>query len=171
MELKPLRRKHPKGFWVEFRSLKVDVLFKKRDNWKNGNDNPDHDFCVYGWLSPWGKFYYHGMGRYREIDWTHCRAVSHYHDMVDNTVNEDWVCVIFCVGLTSLEAHIMEAQMILFALETNRLSKRGQYVWDRESLINKRQERKYERMIEEYLNLDGNNDWETLRREINGYQR
>jgi hypothetical protein len=59
--------------------------------------------------------------------------------------------------------------------KNRRLSKRGSYKWDGVSLINKQQERtyegvKYEILFDEYLNLDdGNNYWETFRREINYY--
>jgi hypothetical protein len=48
-------------------------------------------------------------------------------------------------------------------------SRKGQRVWDGVSLINKRREWSHEKLIEKNLKLDGNNDWETLRREINGY--
>lgn len=151
---------------MEFRSLDFKSLLKKRErNWFNS----DHDFCVYGWKAPNGDFYYIGMGRYKDIDWEHCRAVSHNGDLLCFTITPEWECIIFCYGGTSLECHVIEAQLIKWSAEVKGLTKRGKKVWDAESMINKRHERTYERMIEEYLNLDGNNDWETLRREIYDY--
>ena len=62
--------------------------------------------------------------------------------------------------MTSKEAHILEAYLI--AKSKRKLSKIGQKKWDGVSLINKKREKKYEGLFEEYLNLDGNNDWETF---------
>ena len=85
--------------------------------------------------------------------------------MLCKTIDPSWICEILCFGLTSKEAHIIEAYLLQLSNRT--FSKFRTYAWDGQSLINKKRERKYERMIEEYLNLDGNNYWETLRREIN----
>jgi hypothetical protein len=70
-------------------------------------------------------------------------------------------------------ACILEAKLL--RMVTNRtFSKRGCYEWDGISLINKQREYKYQgvefnTLFEEYLNLDGNNYWEALRRQINRY--
>lgn len=159
-----LRKQHPKGFWTIFRNLDLNLIFKKRDrDWFN----IDRDFCVYVWKDPNGRIQYIGMGRYYEDNWTNCRPLNHNNDMLTNTITTEWTCEILFYGASSLEAHIVEAHII--TLSNRNRSHRGQYVWDGESLINKKREKKYERMIEEYLNLDGNNYWETIRREINGY--
>lgn len=166
MTIKPLKRKYPKGFIIEYRLIDLKkFLIKRQKNW----NNIDHDFCVYGWLAPWGTFYYIGMGRYKDIDWEHCRAVSHNGDLLAFTITSEWRCIIYCYGATSFEAHIIEAQMIIWAADARGLSKRGQKVWDGKSMINKRFERKYEKLIKEYLNLNGDYNWEIIRREIYCY--
>ena len=166
-----LRKRHPKGFWVVFRTdLDLNVIFKKRDrDWFN----LDRDFCVYVWKDPSGLIQYIGMGRYYQGElysvtlWKISRPFMHKNDLLSNVISDSWICEILCYGCSNKEAHIIEAQLI--TLCDRPLSKRGQTKWDGVSLINKRRERKYENMIEEYLSLDGNNYWETLRREINGY--
>lgn len=58
--------------------------------------------------------------------------------------------------MTSKEAHILEASLILNANRS--LSKPGTKEWNRESLINKKREKKWERLITEYLIIgNGNN--------------
>ena len=159
-----LKKKHPRGFWTIFRNLDLNLIFKKRDkDWFN----LDRDFCVYTWKDIKGCVQYVGMGRYWDIEnkWYFSRPFSHTKDMLCKTIDPSWICEILCFGLTSKEAHIIEAYLLQLSNRT--FSKFRTYAWDGQSLINKKRERKYERMIEEYLNLDGNNYWETLRREIN----
>lgn len=166
-----LKKKHPLGFWVKFRCLDLNVAFKNRDvDWFNC----DRDFCTYIWKDQNGQIQYIGMGRYWDLykygfdKWSWSRPFVHKNDLLKNTISNDWICEILFMGCTSKEAHIIEAYLIQLCERS--LSKIGQYVWDKVSLINKKRERKYERMFKEYLNLDnGNNYWETLRREINGY--
>lgn len=166
-----LNKKHPLGFLVKFRCLDLNVAFKNRDvDWFNC----DRDFCTYVWKDQNGLIQYIGMGRYWNLykygfdKWSWSRPFNHKNDLLKNTISNDWICEILFMGCTSKEAHIIESYLIQLCERS--LSKIGQYVWDGVSLINKKREKKYERMFKEYLNLDnGNNYWETLRREINGY--
>ena len=166
-----LKQKHPLGFLVKFRCLDLNVIFSKRDSdWFNN----DRDFCTYIWKDPKGVIQYIGIGRYWDLykygfkKWTQSRPFKHQKDMLANTINEDWICEILFIGCTSKEAHIIEAYLI--TCSERPLSNIKSYVWDGVSLINKKREKRYERMFEEYLNLDNwNNYWETIRREINGY--
>ncbi len=162
MKLTTLKKKHPSGFWVVFSNLDLNKIFKKRDlNWFHG----DRDFCVYLWVDEFNNCQYIGMGRYYNLmsypvnKWKYSRPFNHKKDLLIKSIKSNWKCIILSYGMTSKEAHIYEAFLIS---SSNRfLSKKGQKYWDGETLINKKRERKYEGMFEEYLNLDGNNYWET----------
>lgn len=148
---------HPKdGYAIDLnRLIDLTQVFKRRDT-----DNWDRDFCVYIFEDAFGIEQYYGMGRYWDITkgskWLQSRPFKHRNDLLCNCINSDWTCRIVGMGMTSIEAHILESYYIK---NSNRnLSKIGIKEWDRESLINKRRERKWERLITEYLNLgDGNN--------------
>ena len=165
-----LKKQHDLGFWVYFLLLDLDKIFKKRDkNW-----NAKHDRCVYVWVKD-SVIYYIGQGWFREIDWQNGRPFHlDCNDMLTNTIDESWTCVILSWGLTMFEARLWESKLI--DLYEGDLSKPGAYVWDGKSLMNKKRERSYkgivfETVYDDYLNLeDGNNYWETFRRKINGNQ-
>ena len=151
-----------------FLLLDLGFIFKKRDrSWTS-----KHDRCVYVWMKD-GRIYYIGQGWFKEINWQEGRP---FHldsdDMLTNTIDESWTCVILSWGLTKFEARLLESYLI--SLYTGKLSTKGSYEWDGKSLMNKHRERKYkgvvfENVYQEYLNLeDGNNYWETFRRKVNG---
>lgn len=102
------------------------------------------------------------------------RPFTHYGDIVANTIDSDWTCVILASNLTKMEACIMEAKL-LSLVEDRTFTRRGQYVWDGVSLMNKQREYKYKGisyryLFEEYLNLnDGSNYWKDLKFQINKY--
>ena len=148
---------HPKdGYAIDLNSI-IDLtqVFIKRDT-----DNWDRDFCVYTFKDEFKCIQYYGMGRYYDIvpssKWLKSRPFSHKNDLLKNTINSEWTCEIIGLGMTSLEAHVLEAYLI--KSDNRKLSKIGTNKWDRCSLINKRRERKWEKKITEYLNLgNGNN--------------
>lgn len=121
-----------------------------------------------------GIIYYIGQGWYTEIKWEESRP---FHldcdDMLTNTIDSSWSCIIISSGLTKFEARLLEAYLI--SLYDGELSKPGNYVWDGKSLINKHREYtykgvKFEAVYDYYLNLkDGNNYFETFRRKVNNY--
>lgn len=135
-----------------------DKLFKKRDS-------EIRDCCVYAWMYN-GIVYYIGEGR---ID----REIKHQRDLLSRVIGPGWICVIITSNLTKKEGCIIEAYLLRTTTRT--FSTRGQYIWDGVSLINKQREFtykgvSYEVLFEEYLNLDnGNNYWETFRRQIDCY--
>ena len=94
-------------------------------------------------------------------------------DMLRNTIDNSWTCVILSWGLTVFEARLLESYLI--SLYDGKLSNPGSKEWDGESLINKHREYQYKGHIfkeeySQYLNLeDGNNYWETFRRKVNNY--
>ena len=79
-------------------------------------------------------------------------------------MNKNWVIRIIASGLTKNQAKALEAYFIREASKRRALSKKGQFVWDGVSLMNKHREWKAEKMIDKYLNLDGNNYWEVISR-------
>lgn len=163
-----LKKKANNGCWIKFALLDLNRLFKQRDRdwWEK------HDCSVYFWLYK-GTVYYIGHGRLDMNNWQEGRQFHiGCNDMLSNTIDSRWTCEIIH-GLTKKEARILEAYFISIAQRP--FSKIGTYVWDGVSLINKRREVNYKKnvpfkqLFKEYLNLDGNNYWETFRRKINGY--
>lgn len=79
------------------------------------------------------------------------RPFNHDSDLLANSINDNWVC--YCIlGLSEIEARCLEA---LFISQSNqKLSKIKASVLETGCLINKRREKKYERLINEYLNLE-----------------
>ena len=157
MQVSLSKLRHPKdGYTIDLnRLIDLTQIFKKRDT-----ESWDRDFCVYIFEDENGIPQYYGMGRYYDIlnhtiaKWLSSRPFSHRKDLLKNTVNSNWTCRIIGLGMTSSEAHILEAYLIL---RSNRvLSKKGTKEWDRCSLINKKRERKWERLTTEYLD-NGNN--------------
>ena len=147
---------HPKdGYKIDLnRCIDLTRILKKRDT-----ESWDRDFCVYVFEDENGIPWYIGMGRYYDMTtftiskWLKSRPFSHRKDLLKKVVNNKWTCRIVGLGMTSKEAHILEAYMIIRADKP--LSKRGAKEWDRCSLINKKRERKWERLTDEYLD-DGN---------------
>lgn len=168
MDIPIFKKKHYLGFWTEFHNLDLSIIFKKRDRDWNAN----HDYCVYMWKHN-NRVHYIGKGKFQMEFWQDARPFIHKHDTLAYTLDSSWTCMILAWGLTDKEARILEAKLI--GLNERKFSKTGTYKWDGESLINKRRELtykgvSYEVLFEEYLNLDnGNNYWETFRREVNGY--
>jgi hypothetical protein len=163
---------HPKdGYSIDLNRL-IDLtrVFKKRDT-----SSWDRDFCVYIFEDSYKVERYYGMGRY--FDLTHytkskwlnqSRPFTHKKDLLNNTISSDWTCRIIGYGMTSEEAHVLEAYIILNSKLP--LSKIGTKKWDRKSLINKRREKKWEKLMTEYLNLgNGNNSWIIAKRQTNDY--
>jgi len=151
---------HPKdGYAIDLnRLIDLTQIFKKRDV-----DSWDRDFCVYIFEDNSKIERYYGMGRYFDIihygksKWLNkSRPFNHKNDLLINTVNSDWTCRIVGLGLTSKEAHILEAYLITNSSKT--LSKFNTKEWNRESLINKKREKKWERLITEYLKLNNGNN-------------
>lgn len=147
------------SFFILYPLINSSNLFKKRDT-------GDRDYCVYIWMYR-RIVYYIGEGREN-------RCITHKNDLLERVIGPGWICVMFAVGLTKMEGCILEAWLL--SIITNRaFTQRGQTVWDGKSLINKQREYtykgvKFEQLFKEYLNLDnGNNDWETFRRQINYY--
>lgn len=148
---------------IVFRNLDLNEVFRLRDkDWF-----AEHEYYVYLWKL-FSKVHYIGKGKGNRFD-------DHKGDMLEKTIDDRWICEIIAWGLTNKEARMLEAMLIKIACEERNLSRRGTYLWDGKSLINKRRELtykgvSYEVLFEEYLNLDnGNNYWETFRREVNGY--
>ena len=133
-------------------------MFKKRDT-----ESWDRDFCVYIFEDEFGIEQYYGMGRYYDLTrynknkWLNrSRPFKHKNDLLSNCVNSEWTCRIVGLGMTSLEAHVLEAHYIV---NCNRnLSKIKAKEWDRKFLINKRRERKWEKLMSEYLNFNNGNN-------------
>ena len=121
-----------------------------------------------------GRIYYIGQGIWDDNYWQ-CSRPFHLNsnDLLSNTIDSSWTCIIIANGLTIVEARLIESYLI--SLYDGDLSSIGSFVWDGKSLINKHREYRYrglefEKMYNKYLNLeDGNNFWETFRRQINGY--
>lgn len=101
------------------------------------------------------------------------RYINHHNDELSYVQqHEELTCEILVDNLTEFESRLGEAYLL--QTTTRRLTKKGQHYTDPAALINKRIERNYrglcfEWFFKEYLNLDGNNCWETLRRKINYY--
>ena len=93
-----------------------------------------------------GIIYYIGQGWFNEINWQEGRP---FHmdcdDMLRNTIDESWTCVIISWGLTKFEARLLEAYLI--NLYDGELSKPGTYKWDGKSLMNKHRERTYKGVV------------------------
>ena len=150
--------RHPKdGYVIDLnRLIDLTEIFKVRNT-----ENDDWEFCVYIFEDELGIPRYYGMGRYYDVtkhktgEWLSSRPFNHRNDLLKATITPDWTCRIVAYGMSSSEAHILEAMLILYANEP--LSKRGTKEWDRVSLINKRRERKWEKQVNEYLNLDNGN--------------
>lgn len=148
--------RHPKdGYAIDLnRLIDLTQVFKKRDT-----ENWDREFCVYIFEDEFNINQYYGMGRYWDITnkkWLKSRPFNHKNDLLKLNINKNWTCRILGMGMTSIEAHILEAYLIL---NSNRvLSKIGTKEWNRNSLINKKREKKWEKLITEYLNLDNGNN-------------
>lgn len=167
MELVSIKKRHYLGFWTEFQNLDLSKIFRKRDkDWL-----ASRDYCVYVWKKN-ESILYIGKGKFNIDYWEDARPFIHILDMLANTIDPSWTCSILAWGLTNKESRILEAYLIKTASFKRKLSKKGVYKWDGESLINKRIERtykgiKFEQLYEEYLNLDnGNYYWETFRRQV-----
>ena len=145
---------------VLFSSFNPKEIFRKRD------DSGERRYCVYLWMYR-GIIFYIGEGLKN-------RPFTHVGDLVANTIDSDWTCVILATNITKLEACIMEAKL-LSLVENRTFTRRGQYVWDGVSLMNKQREYyykgvSYRSLFKEYLNLnDGSNYWRNLRSKINNY--
>lgn len=165
MKLKS-RKRNPSGYRVSFWNLDLKIIFKQRDEvWSDSKK----DYCVYIWCRH-GVVYYIGEGLFRSTCWWKDRPFDHKNDTVSSIIDSHWKCEIIASGLTKKECCILEAYLLKIAQRN--LTEKGQYMWDGKSLINKQREytyrgRSYEELFKEYLNLDGNNCWETLRRKIN----
>lgn len=134
--------RHPKdGYEITSHIIDVTEVFKKRDIAK------DRGYCVYYFLDENKNTKYVGMGRW-------ARPYMHSNDLLKKCVNQEWTCCIVAAGLTNLEARIFEALSIKTLVEDYdcTLSARNAEVWDGKSLINKRREHKYERLISEWIN-------------------
>lgn len=162
---------HPKdGYAIDLnRLIDLTQVFKKRDT-----SSWDRDFCVYVFEDESGIERYYGMGRYFDLvsygksKWSRSRPFNHENDLLKCTISSEWVCRIIGFGMTSMEAHILESYLILNS-ELD-LSYIGTKEWNRKSLINKKREKKWERFITEYLNLDnGNNTRFTVERKTYNY--
>ena len=151
---------HPKdGYAIDLNRL-IDLTqwFRKRDT-----DSWDRDFCTYIVEDTFGIEQYYGMGRYYDLikygksKWlNNSRPFKHKNDLLSKCIGNGWTIRIVGMGMTSKEAHILEAYFI--KTSNRNLSKIGSKEWNRESLINKRREKKWERLVTEYLNLgNGNN--------------
>lgn len=144
---------HPKdGYAIDLNQL-IDLtkVFKKRDT-----EHWNRDYCVYTFELD-NTVWYYGMGRYYDLtkfdmkSWIKSRPFSHKYDLLANTIDSNWTCVIIGMGMTSIEAHVLEANLI--KSDSRKLSKVNTMTWDRESLINKKRELKWEMLIAEYLNI------------------
>jgi len=151
---------HPKdGYAIDLnRLIDLTTIFRKRDT-----DNWDRDFCVYIFEDEFGIEQYYGMGRYYDITYyskskwiNKSRPFCHKNDLLTKVINHNWTCRIIALGMTSVEAHILEAFLIINS--NRKLTKIGAKEWNRNFLINKRREKKWEKLMTEYLNLgNGNN--------------
>lgn len=164
MKLKPIVT-HVNGYDIHLRSLIIADNFNKVIEW----EDPRRDYSVYVWRhKQTGIIYYIGKGVFINGKWHLCRIILHRDDLLANTINpEEWIGEVWFEGLSENQAFAAEAYLI--SICNRKRSRRGLRVWDGSSLINKRREKKHERLIKKYLKLDGNNDWETLRREIYDY--
>ena len=127
------------GVKIIWTLIDVSKIFKNRDV-----DN-ERNWSVYRVVTPDGRTVYFGKGIYyygKSYDYNvaHMRATNHRGDMLANTLCEGWTIEIIAIGLTDKESRILEAKLIRDAGKP--LSKKGIYVWDGVSLINKRRERK-----------------------------
>ena len=130
------------------------------------NDDVVYSYDLYG------EAHYYGHGIHYDIEkygykkwWKYSRAFETKNKhLAHNTVNKNWVIRIIASGLTKNQAKALEAYFIREASKRRALSKKGQFVWDGVSLMNKHREWKAEKMIDKYLNLDGNNYWEVISR-------
>ena len=154
-------KKYINGYLTLFLPLIIARNFKKDKN----IEDACRDYCIYFWRNKDGIIYYIGKGKFINGKWSECRPFIHYKDMLSNTIDETWYCEIPFIGLSEKQAFAAEAYLISIC-ERSR-SKRGKYIWDEESLINKKREWKHEELIEEYLILNGNNYWAIIAREIN----
>lgn len=141
---------HPKdGYNIDLsRLIDLTQVFKVRDT-----ENWDRDFCVYAFEDENHVVQYIGMGRYYDITtnkWLKSRPFTHRQDLLASAIKPSWTCRIVALGLTSKEAHVLEAYMILSS--NRKLTKIGANKWNKETLINKKRELKWEGMINEYLN-------------------
>lgn len=144
------------GYNVLFPLFNGIRLLRKRD--KEGIRN----CCVYLWTTT-GIVYYIGEG-------VHSRPFDHDGDLVSDVIDSDWTCIILVYNVTKLEACIIEAKL-LSMVQNRTFTRRGIYIWDGESLLNKQREYhyrgvSYEYLFKEYLN-NGNYYWKALWREIN----
>ena len=79
------------------------------------------------------------------------RPFKHRRDLLSKVISGEYIC--YCIlGLSEIEAHCLEALWI--KQSKKKLTPKGQMFLNNDCLINKRRERKYERFINEYLNLD-----------------
>ena len=146
----PILHPFTSGYAVDLnRTIGVTKIFKTRE------ESSDRGYCVYIFENQMKIACYYGMGRYYDLtshkmtEWKKSRPFNHRNDNLAKVIGPGWTCRIYAMGLTKTEAHIIEAILILNAKRP--LSKIGQD-WDGVSLINKRRERKYERMINVYIN-------------------
>ena len=162
MAIQRKERRH--GFYVKFCNLYLE-FFKEKDESKDEDVNLARKYIVYAWKR-YGRINYFGKG-------TMDRPFTHKNDMLSNTIDSHWKCEIIADHLTEKEACVLEAYLI--SICDRPLSKRGSYVWDGKSMINKQNEFTYKGedlrdLSKKLLNIDnGNNYWEAIRRKANGY--
>lgn len=133
--------------WVTFDHLDdADPLFKVRDHSLTIEGDIDRNFCVYFVYDGAGRIVYIGKGRfwdYREYGYDkfkESRPLIH-SDFLSSQIRPDWKVGIIYMGLTDLEAKILEALYIFLAITSGRtLTKTKAEKWDGESLINKKRE-------------------------------
>lgn len=79
------------------------------------------------------------------------RPFKHFGDLLSKLLSNEWECA--CIlGLSEIEAHCLEA--LLIKQSNKPLSEYGATTLEEGCLINKRRERKYEHLIDEYLNIE-----------------
>lgn len=160
----PWRGTHPSG------GYSIDLLMTdnreicRRKDWNQSK----FDSCVYifcqndnmfynlGWnINVTGSPLYFGFSK--SFNWSNIfnnRPFLHYNDLLSEIINNEIKC--YCIlGLSELEAHCLEALWI--KQSDKKLSKPGEMILRENCLINKRRERKYEDLIDKYLNIE--NQW------------
>lgn len=152
---------HPKGGYLIELLMTNNKEICRRKDWNQSR----FESCVYiyckksdkqvnlGWnVIVSGDPDYFGFTKTFNLNNTfHNRPFVHKLDLLSKIINKEYIC--YCIlGLSEIEAHCLEA--LLIKQSKKKLTPKGQMFLNNDCLINKRRERKYERFINEYLNLD-----------------
>ena len=120
---------------------------------KDEEDNRSHKSAVYLVFKKQEWFYVGFTKTFNDFKPTQNRPCSSKHAIAKHLDTDTTICVFY--NLTEISAHVLEAYFIKYSNKP--LTKIKQTQLEKNCLLNKRREKKWENLIEEYIIHNGNN--------------